>query len=375
MAYTLRENCYLKRLEEPHIYDAATDELYLLDDESFHRVLGLCEGAEDPEAAELLGESGLLQEKPRRDAVFVEGRSDNPSLRYVEIQITGRCDKACRHCYLGAPMDRDMAPEVFSAILGELSRMQGLKVIVSGGEPGCHPLFREMATLLPAHPLRAVLVTHGEWIGPREAVWLRQCFDQVQVSLDGLQAGHDALRGAGSFERAAAAIRTLRNAGIQVSAGTMVHEKNLDQFETMSDLVRELGVQEWDIDVPCPAGRWTRDGKRKELLRDMSEKIRHAYGGGYHGGSSGLACGSHLMTVGPDGAAAKCGFYLDEPAGNVREGVSKVWRRMKHVPLSELDCDCDELDQCAGGCRFRAEVLEGSDLSPDIVQCYARGVK
>ncbi|UCF89159.1 MAG: hypothetical protein JSV70_02625, partial [bacterium] len=155
----------------------------------------------------------------------------------------------------------------------------------------------------------------------------------------------------------------------------MVHEKNLDQFETMSDLVRELGVQEWDIDVPCPAGRWFRDGKRKELLRDMSEKIRHAYGGGYHGGSSGLACGSHLMTVGPDGAAAKCGFYLDEPAGNVGDGVSKAWRRMKHVPLSDLDCDCDELDQCAGGCRFRAEVLEGSDLSPDIVQCYARGVK
>ncbi len=375
MQFTLKDNCYLKRLEEPHIYDAATDELYLLDDESFDRVLALCEGSEDPEAARLLGEEGLLQEGSRRDPVFVEGRSGDPSLRYVEIQITGRCDKACRHCYLGPPVDRDMEPETFSAILGELSSMQGLKVMVSGGEPACHPRFMEMAEILPAYPLRAVLITHGEWIGAAQAARLRACFHQVQVSLDGLQAGHDALRGAGSFGRATAAIRALRNAGVSVSAGTMVHDKNLDQFETMSDLVRELGVQEWDIDVPCPAGRWVHDGGMGGLLREMSEKIRHAYGGGYHGGSAGLACGSHLMTVGPDGAAAKCGFYLDHPTGYIHEGVSRVWERVKHLPLSALHCDCEQLHECAGGCRYRAGILEGSELAPDRVQCYARGVK
>ena len=83
MDYTLRDGCYLKRLEEPHIYDAAADELYLLDDESFDRVLALCEGADDPQAAELMDEAGLLQKHRRKDPVYMEGRSADPSLRYL----------------------------------------------------------------------------------------------------------------------------------------------------------------------------------------------------------------------------------------------------------------------------------------------------
>lgn len=371
----LKDGRYLKRLEEPHIYEAATDELYFLDDDSFGRVLALNEGAEDPEAVSLLDEAGMFQERPRRNTVYLEGRSADPSLRYLEIQITGRCDKVCRHCYLGAPVDSDMELEAFSTIVGELSGMQGLKVLVSGGEPACHPRFWEIAQILPEFPLRSVLVTHGEWIGPKEAGWLGQCFHQVQVSLDGLEAGHEFLRGKGSFARATAGIRTLRNAGVPVSVGTMVHGRNLDQFEAMSDLVRDLGVQEWDIDVPCPAGRWNQEDGPLEHLKIMSDKLRYAYGGGFHGGSAGLVCGSHLMTVAPDGTAAKCGFYLDTPAGNVREGLKEVWKRIKHVPLGELQCECEQLDECAGGCRFRAEILEGSDLAPDIVQCYLRGIK
>jgi radical SAM protein with 4Fe4S-binding SPASM domain len=107
----------------------------------------------------------------------------------------------------------------------------------------------------------------------------------------------------------------------------------------------------------------------------MSEKLRYAFGGGFHGGSGGLTCGAHLMTVAPDGQAARCGFYFDRPAGNIEEGLGEVWKRIDHLPLEDLECDCDQLDECAGGCRFRALVLEGSDLAPDIVQCYARRVK
>ena len=375
MKYTLKDNCYLKHLEEPHIYDAATDELYLLDDDSFDRVLALCEGVEDQEAVKLIGDAGLLQKEPRRDAVYTKGQSAAPSLRYLEVQITGRCDKACRHCYLGPAQNRDMEPKVFSDILEVFSAMQGLKVMVSGGESACHPLFREMAQILPEYPLRSVLVTHGEGITQGEAAWLKPYFHQVQVSLDGMETGHDFLRGKGSFARAMTGIKALRSAEVPVSVGTMVHEHNLDQFDAMSDLLKELDIQEWDIDVPCSTGRWKAADGTPELIKTMSEKLAYGYGGGFHGGSAGLACGSHLMTVAPDGMAAKCGFYFDDPAGNVMEGLETVWKKMKHVPLDKLQCECDQIDVCGGGCRFRAEILEGSGLAPDIVQCYARGVK
>jgi len=374
MKYSLKDGCYLKRLEEPYIYDTSADELYLLDEESFSRVLALCGGADDPEAAGLLEEAGLAQRHPRRDPVTRKGRSATPSLRYLEMQITGRCNKACRHCYQGDPSNRDMKVDQFRSLLEEFSQLQGLKIMVSGGEPACHPDFKEIAGLLPLFPLRSVLITHGEWVDGDAAGWLGRSFHQVQVSLDGMEAGHDSLRGEGSFPRALAGIKALADAGVPVSVGTMVHRKNLDQFDQMSVLLKDLGVQEWAVDVPCPAGRWDLSPD-PELLRAMSEKLRYAFGGGFHGGSDGLACGSHLMTVAPGGEAARCGFYFDDPAGNIREGLGKVWKRTRHVPLENLACDCDQVEECAGGCRFRAAVLEGSDVSPDVVQCYARGKK
>jgi radical SAM protein with 4Fe4S-binding SPASM domain len=372
----LKEGCYLKDLEEPYIYDTVSDDLYLLDEETLGRIMTLhSEGTGDTEVITLLGEAGLLQEHPRKLPVWTKGRSADPSLRYLEIQITGRCDKACRHCYLGPPEDRDMDPETFEVILDQFSEIQGLKVMVSGGEPSCHPQFTAMTKNLPSRSLRAILITHGEWIGPGEAALLGERFHQIQVSLDGLEAGHDALRGKGSFEKAAAGIRNLREAGVPVSVGTMVHSQNLDEFDRMSKFIRGLGVEEWSIDVPCAVGRWTETQSDPALLAAMSEKIRHAYGGGFHGGARGLSCGSHLMTVAHDGMAAKCGFYFDDPAGNVREGLAEVWRRIKHIPLERLDCDCDQVEVCAGGCRYRAQTAAGSEQAVDVVQCYARRVK
>jgi sulfatase maturation enzyme AslB (radical SAM superfamily) len=195
----LKDGCYLKILEEPYVYNAATDELYLIDDEAFNRILALhSDGAADPEAVTVLREAGLLQNKPRNLPVWTEGQSTDLSLRYLEVQITGRCDKACRHCYLGPSENEDMEPDTLEMILDQFSEMQGLKILVSGGEPACHPEFWTMMEKLPSYPLRAILITHGEWIGPAEASVLGERFQQVQISLDGLEAGHDVIRGKGS---------------------------------------------------------------------------------------------------------------------------------------------------------------------------------
>jgi radical SAM protein with 4Fe4S-binding SPASM domain len=372
----LRDSCFLKRLEEPYIYDTVSDELYLLDEEAFHRILDAHSGrARDAEVVCLLDDAGLLQEHPRKQPVWTEGQSANPSLRYLEVQITGRCDKACRHCYLGQPEDRDMDRETFETILDQFSGVQGLKIMVSGGEPACHPQFMTMTQTLSSRPLRAILITHGEWIRPEESVELGKRFQQIQISLDGLERGHDSLRGEGSFKRTAAGIRSLREAGVPVSVGTMVHPRNLDEFDEMAKFVRELGAEEWSIDVPCMAGRWTKEDHDPETVAVMSRKIRYAYGGGFHGGAQGLSCGSHLMTIAPDGTAAKCGFYFSSPSGNAKEGIAEVWKKIEHIPLEQLDCDCDQVDSCAGGCRYRAQTEERSELAVDIVQCYARGVK
>lgn len=371
----LKDGCFLKDLEEPVLYDSKADEIYILGPEAFDRIKAMSEGhLRDDEAAALLKKDGLLQSEARHTASWVKGSSPRPSLRYLELQVTGRCDKACRHCYLGPASPMDMSPGDTEDILDEFESMQGLKVMVSGGEPLCSPGIEEILQLLEGRLLRTVLLTHGERIDPVMAGKLGM-FDQVQISLDGMETGHDQMRGDGSFGRAVSGIEALLGEGIPVSVATMVHRGNLADFERLSRFVTDLGICEWNIDVPCRSGRWD-GGEEKDLplLTAMAEKLRFGFGGGYHGGADGLACGSHLMTVFPDGMAAKCGFYRETAVGHVRGGLSDAWKRIDHSLLSDLQCGCDQLEQCGGGCRFRAELMTGGPFGPDIVQCLARGM-
>jgi radical SAM protein with 4Fe4S-binding SPASM domain len=77
------------------------------------------------------------------------------------------------------------------------------------------------------------------------------------------------------------------------------------------------------------------------------------------------------MTVLPNGAAAKCGFYRDTPLGDARTGLLDCWLRLEHIPLSTLECRaCPVINECGGGCRFRAE----SRLAPDRAMCARHGI-
>ena len=84
----------------------------------------------------------------------------------------------------------------------------------------------------------------------------------------------------------------------------------------------------------------------------------------------GAVCGSHLMAVFADGMGAKCGFYADRPVGDRRSGLAELWRRVPRAPAADLACACDYVDECHGGCRFRASTYNGEE-HPDPVQCCA----
>ena len=62
---------------------------------------------------------------------------------------------------------------------------------------------------------------------------------------------------------------------------------------------------------------------------------------------------------------------FDDPLGDIGEGLETCWSRMEHVPLESLDCDCAFLDQCRGGCRYRAGRAAGSRHAKDPYRCAA----
>ena len=374
----LSPHAVLKNLELPCLYDIANDELYELNQDAYDFLLKTCQGENPPvrpEDGEFIAyclSEGLAtySDVPIHRAIRTSP-SPLPSLRYLELQITGRCNLQCRHCYLGDGLRQDLSVERIQRVLDEFGDMQGLRLLLSGGEPLLHPRFWELNDILRHYPFRSVLLSNGTLI-TQEATRRLQVHE-VQISLDGMQEGHEAIRGDGTFRKSLQAIDYLQDAGIGVSIATMIHRKNLKEFEDLASLLESKHIREWNVDAPCVEGRLR---ENKDLWVEPWEAgplLRYGFGGGFHGSENNSSCGVHLCAIMVEGIVCKCGLYSQVPAGSIEEGLRTCWARIPRVPLRSLSCDCPEIEGCRGGCRYRAQ-LQGDRLGPDLFQCYARGI-
>jgi radical SAM protein with 4Fe4S-binding SPASM domain len=368
----------LKRLEEPCLYDVAKDELYELSQDAFNFLIGCSQGErttvrkEDEDFIQYcLSENLILaSETPVRQKVNLQP-SPIPSLRYLELQITDRCNLRCRHCYIGDGLHQDLPIEKIMKILEEFEEMQGLRLLLSGGEPLLHPHFWEINEVLRDYPFRSILLSNGTMISKKVAKRLR--FHEVQVSLDGMKGGHESIRGKGTFEKTLNAIDLLQEENIQVSIATMIHRKNLHDFGSMASLVQSRKIEEWNVDLPCIAGRMEESRDLWVLPYEAGPLLQYGFGGGLHSSEKNATCGAHLCAILPNKNVAKCGLFSQEPVGSIEEGLRACWERIPRIELKELACDCSMIEECRGGCRYRAK-LQGNIFQPDLFQCYGRGV-
>jgi radical SAM protein with 4Fe4S-binding SPASM domain len=316
-------------------------------------------------------EEGLLTTSSRAfPRPLTVGQAPRPSLRYLELQVTWRCNLACRHCYLGEARALDLPLSTIASLVREFDAMGGLRLLVSGGEPLLHPHWPEVNALLSSLSVRRVLLTNGTLLD--DACLAELCFDEIQVSLDGLAAGHEVLRGPGTFGKAVNAAHRVREAGFDLSIATAAHPGNLGELEGLAELVEGLGAREWGIDVPCFAGRLAAEPGLALTPVQGAQAMVRAFGGAYHGSGEGMACGLHLCTVAADGRVAPCGFYLDTPLGRAEEGLRACWQRRRPLSLAKVEecAACPAAGECGGGCRFRAPAAD----RPDPVMCALFGV-
>ncbi|MEK7197808.1 MAG: radical SAM protein, partial [Nitrospirota bacterium] len=337
-------------------------------------------------------------------------KSPVPSLRYLELQITDRCNLRCRHCYIDtnsisklslrggrrdrrsnlkkeiatpfwlAMTDKDITSEKVKAselsvtqiknILTEFEEMQGLRVLITGGEPLLHSRFKEINSILPKFFLRKSLFTNGLLLNKKMLKNLN--VHEIQISIDGLEDAHDSLRGKGTFRIAIRSIELATESGFEVSVSTMVHPKNLMDFDKMENLFKKIGIKDWTVDIPCITGRLKRNTEFQLSPKQAGKYLKYGYGGGIHSGEKGFGCGLHLMSISANGKISKCTFYSDRAVGTIKDRLRKCWKKIKPIRLDKLDCDCKYIEECRGGCRYRAEML-GDAKGKDLYRCALYG--
>jgi len=371
MTYYLAPDACLKWLETRSVYQTTSDELYELDDQSFDflRNCSLQSGCVSGEREFITYclQEGILATKPSQIPRPPVLPAPEPSLRYLELQITDRCNLRCKHCYIGDSSSHELSPEQIRNILKEFEEMQGLRVLITGGEPLLHSDFQSVNSMLTGFMVRKVLFSNGLLITGTLLDNLH--VDEIQISIDGLEHAHDSLRGEGSFLKAMDAIALCVKKGFEVSVSTMVHAGNLDDFDHMHKMFMDIGIRDWTVDVPCVSGRLADNPGFQVPPAQGGKYLSYGFGSGLHGGSKGFGCGLHLMSVLADGNVAKCTFYADKSAGTISDGLRECWKRIVPVRLADLACDCAYLEACRGGCRYRAELL-GNAAGKDLYRCF-----
>jgi selenobiotic family peptide radical SAM maturase len=347
---------------------------------------GLAVGAVDA-AIDRAVQSGILLAPPtriRRDtAVFIPagaaGREflSSPSFT-LQWHITQVCDLHCKHCYDRS--DRATLPlEKAIRVLNELrtfTKERGVSAAVSftGGNPLLHPDFtaiyraavdRNFSVAILGNPAPAARIE--ELIAIQKPAFF-------QVSLEGLPAHNDSIRGPGHFERIMKFLGVLRDLNVSSMVMLTLTRANQDQVLPLAELLRDkadvfhfnrLSLFGEGANLMLPE----RDTYRQFLAQylEAAEKnpvmgikdnliniLRHEEGRELFGGCTGYGCGAafNFFSLLADGEVHACRKF-PSPIGNIhQQGLAEIY---DSAPAQRYRRGCNACQGCAirpacGGC-------------------------
>ncbi|MGC4089186.1 MAG: SPASM domain-containing protein [Polyangiaceae bacterium] len=236
----------------------------------------------------------------------------------------------------------------------------------------------------------------------RAARMKRAGMQSVSISLDGLEATHDRLRGVkGSFQSAVAAMKHLREAGLAVSCNSQLNRLSLPELPQLLELIAAQGAHSWQLAMTVPMGRAADEPEVLfqpyellqvfPLLASLAERARElgvrlwpgnniGYFGPYEGllrgnlpGGHGGSCGAGRIAIGieADGAIKGCPSLPTEAwtGGNIRDSsLLDIWERsgpLRYTRDRTVDdlwgyCrTCYYADECRAGCTWTSFVFFG----------------
>jgi radical SAM protein with 4Fe4S-binding SPASM domain len=260
-------------------------------------------------------------------------------LRFLWLEITGRCQLRCRHCYSESGPDKGhgcMTTDDWRRVLDEAAELDVSDVQFIGGEPTLHP---DLAELVQHALGRALAVeVYSNLVRVTDTLW--DVFQRPGVRLatsyyspDAAQ--HDAITDRRSHDRTLSnACEALRR-GIPLRVGVVDVDDGQDVAGAVAQL-ESLGVTSVRVDRLRQVGRG---------VRDQAPSIEQLCG----------KCADGTLVVTPGGDVLPCVFARWLVLGNVRDtGLREIYEsaaltrrelRSRFV-LQADDCDPDCDPRC-----------------------------
>ena len=191
----------------------------------------------------------------------------SPRLRELWIHTNNSCNLACEHCLVGSGPDGDrgMDGARLGALVDEAAGLGVERFYFTGGEPFYRrDIFDHVERVTRLHGRELRILTNGILFQGAVLERLRQQDSgrlYLQVSLDGASAAtNDPVRGAGTFPKILAGIRSLVEAGFAPTVSTVITKDNVGEMVEMVRLVKALGAAGWHLIWLHKKGRWAEKG-------------------------------------------------------------------------------------------------------------------
>ncbi|MBJ7455145.1 MAG: radical SAM protein [Thermoleophilia bacterium] len=338
----------------------------------------------------------------------------------VVWNCTRSCNLSCRHCYSDSTAQRydELTTDEAMEFLDDIAAFGSPALLLSGGEPFMRPDLLEVMTEARSRGLAVTISSNGTMVTPERARAVAAAgVRYVGISVDGLEADHDAFRGRrGAYRRSLAGIAALKAEGVRVGVRVTLTATAIAALPDIFAMIEREGIDRACFYHLVPAGRgvsqeavappgvraavesifaWSEDLVERdapvevltvdnyadgpalylrELGRDPEVATRIHERLSWNGGARN-ASGTGLAAVDWEGRVKPDQFWGGPVLGSVRERpLSQIWTdpppelerlRRRSDNLTGRCSGCRFLGLCGGGLASRALAsgagLEGSD--------------
>lgn len=207
----------------------------------------------------------------------------------LQLHITDFCNLNCVHCY-GRAEKKEMTYEDFKCVIDQYMdflrrhRLSSL-INITGGEPLLHTNTKLFLDYLYKYfkegiPFKVTLLTNGTIVNDDILDMLdyyKSMIFEIQISIDGMEKVHDAIRGVGNWNRAINGIQKLLNWGYRVSMSFVLSKRNYEDIEELLLYAQTIGVYRITVSRLIPLGE-NKDCNETEVMeasqfKEVQKKI------------------------------------------------------------------------------------------------------
>lgn len=214
-----------------------------------------------------LEKKGLIYFTSKKRKVLGENEI-SPELTFLWIEITGRCNLHCSHCYIdpkkgGNNSSLDLSTEKIKQVLDQASEIGCNALQLTGGEPTLHKDLKELIKYANDLGFFIEVFTNSTMLSGSLLNFFQRQHVRVATSFYSYKKEvHDSITGvAGSYERSLRAIKSLVEKGIDHRCEVTRMEANNSDFTETIHFLDELGVSNYREEYVLPIGRGEKLGR------------------------------------------------------------------------------------------------------------------